>query len=79
MERKILSVRDYGHVTLRLQELLEARGLKRNQVASAMGVRFEVVDKWYKGEISRLDTDILARLCYVLECDVSDILSYENK
>ena len=78
MERKILSARDYGHITLHLQELMDRRGLKRNQVALAIGTRFEVVDKWCNGEMSRIDADILARLCYVLECDVHDILSYEK-
>lgn len=79
MERKILSVRNYGHITLHLQELMEARGLKRNQVALAIGTRFEVVDKWCQGEITRIDADILARLCYVLECGVEDIITYEKE
>ena len=78
MERKILSVRDYGHITLHLRERMEGRGLKRNQVASAIGTRFEVVDKWCQGDVSRIDADILARLCYVLECDVDDLITYEK-
>ena len=73
-----MSVRDYGHVKLHLRERMEERGLKRNQVALAIGARFEVVDKWCQGDVSRIDADILARLCYVLECDVGDIITYER-
>lgn len=78
MERKILSVRDYGHITLRLRERMEELGLNRNQVATAAGTRFEVVDKWCKGSVERIDADILARLCYVLECNVEDIVTYKK-
>ena len=57
---------------------MEERGVNRNQLAKAIGTRFEVVDKWCRGDISRIDADILARLCYVLECDVNDLITYEK-
>lgn len=79
MERGVLSVLNYGHITLHLRERMEEQGLNRNQIASAIGTRFEVVDRWYQGDVSRIDADILARLCYVLECDVSDLITYEKE
>lgn len=57
---------------------MEERGLKRNQVAMAIGARFEVIDKWCWGDVVRIDADILARLCYVLECSIEDIITYEK-
>lgn len=78
MGRKILSARDYGRITLHLRERMEELGLNRNQVAAATGTRFEVINKWCKGNVSRIDADILARLCYVLECNVEDIITYEK-
>lgn len=74
-----MSVLNYGHITLHLRERMEEQGLNRNQIASAIGTRFEVVDRWYQGDVSRIDADILARLCYVLECDVSDLITYEKE
>jgi len=44
----------------------------RNGLATAINVRFEVVDKWYKGEIEKMDLDVLARICCVLECEVDN-------
>lgn len=57
MERKILSARDYGHINLRLRERMEELGLNRNQVATAAGTRFEVIDKWCKGSVERIDAE----------------------
>lgn len=78
MERGVLLMKNYGRITLHLREQMEKRGLKRNQVALATGTRFAVIDKWYHGDVERIDADILARLCYVLECDVEDIITYEK-
>lgn len=78
MYDSILLVRDYGAVRLRLRERMDRRGLNRNQVAKRIGVRFEVVDKWYQGEVEKMDLDILARLCFVLDCQPGDLLEYQK-
>lgn len=74
----VMTVREYGRVHIRLRELLEQRRMKRNELARAAGTRFEVVDKWYQGSVEKLDLDVLARFCFVLECRVEDILQYEE-
>lgn len=34
------------------------------------------INNYRKGEITRLDTDVLARLCTVLECEIGDLLEF---
>ena len=53
------------------------RGITRNALARAINARFEVVDRWYEGHVEKIDTDVLARICYVLSCNPEDIISYE--
>ena len=74
----VLTFREYGKISIHLRELLEERHMSRNQLARAINSRFEVVDKWYQGELEKIDTDILARICFVLQCDVSGIIQYEK-
>lgn len=38
--------------------------------------RFEIVNKWYTGEVERIDSDVLARFCFVLNCKVEDLIEY---
>lgn len=75
-ERPILIRADYGTVQLRLREVMEARGISRNQLAKLIDARFEVVSKWYQGDVEKLDLDILARICYTLDCTAGDLLCY---
>ena len=75
-ERAVLIRTDYGHVELRLKEVMDERGISRNQLAKRIDARFEVVSKWYKGEVEKMDLDILARICYALDCTTDDLLTY---
>ena len=75
-ERAVLVRADYGHVELKLKEVMDVRGITRNQLAKLIDARFEVVGKWYKGEVEKMDLDILARICYALDCTAEDIIQY---
>ncbi|MBQ3180008.1 MAG: helix-turn-helix transcriptional regulator [Firmicutes bacterium] len=55
---------------------MQQHHISRNYLARAINVRFEVVDKWYNNKVEKLDLDILARVCAVLECDVTDVIEY---
>lgn len=72
----IVSVCDYGKITIHLKELLEQKKFSRYQLAKLTNTRFEVINKWYKGDVERIDADILARFCYTLDCSVSDLIEY---
>ena len=34
------------------------------------------LNRYCNGDVQRIDLGILAKLCYVLDCNVSDILEY---
>ena len=75
-EKAVLVRADYGHVELKLKEVMDERGISRNQLAKLIDARFEVVGKWYKGEVEKMDLDSLARICYALDCTAEDIIQY---
>ena len=76
--RTIVNISSYGRVSVHLKELLEERGITRYRLAKLAGTRFEVVEKWYSGTVERIDADVLARFCYILDCEITDILRYER-
>ncbi len=74
-----ITVNDYGKIDVCLKQLLDERGLTRYYLVKATNTRFEVINKWYRNEVERMDLDVLARICYVLNCSPSDIIKYNNK
>ena len=72
----VMVVKDYGRIELKHKALMDGRNITRNYLARHINARFEVVDKWYNGDVEKLDLDILARICFVLKCNVEDVITY---
>ena len=72
--RSIININSYGRISVNLKAVIEDRGITRYKLAKLADTRFEVVEKWCSGYVERIDADVLARFCYVLDCDITDIL-----
>ena len=77
MQNVVFSMKEYGHIEIHLKELMEERGVTRNTLARATNTRFEVINKWYQGHVEKIDADVLARICYILDCNPGDIILYK--
>lgn len=76
-EEKTVSEVDFGKVELNLKEYLDKRGITRNQLSVYTGIKYQTIDRYYKAvDIERVDLTLLAKICFVLECNLSDILRY---
>ena len=72
-------VSEYGRVRVKLAELLDSRGITRNRLRTLTGVKYEVIDRYYKAErVEMADLAFLATVCYTLGCKIEDILEYED-
>ena len=81
MKEGIYTKVDYGRVVITLKNLLDDGGVTRNKLATLTGSGNNLVKRYYCYEdtpISSVDLGVLAKMCYVLECDVADLLKYER-
>lgn len=74
--RSIVNLSTYGKISIHLKELIEEKGITRYRLAKLADTRFEVVEKWCSGTVERIDSDVLARFCYILDCEITDIIKY---
>ena len=77
MNKEIYTLNQYGYIEIKLKDIMLEKEISRNALARAINTRFEVIDKWYNGRVEKIDADILARICYVLDCEPSDIITYK--
>ena len=75
--RSVVNLGSYGKITIHLKELIEEKGITRYRLAKLADTRFEVVEKWCSGTVERIDSDVLARFCYILNCEITDIIKYK--
>lgn len=66
----------YGYIRINLAQVLEKSGLSKNKLSQRAEMERTQLNRYYNGTVTRLDTDVLARLCTVLNCDISDLLEF---
>ena len=78
MGNSIFVPQDYGKILFMFGKVMDEKQINRNQLANRAGIRFEVADRFYNGNIERLDVDVLARVCFVLDCNVADVITFDK-
>lgn len=71
-----LDMKDYGEIRIHLKEILEERKISLNQLSFRAEMQRSQLRNYRDNKIQRLDIDILLRLCYVLECNLYDLIEY---
>lgn len=73
----VIDIKKYGKIKLKLSKIMDEKDITRNKMRTLTGVKYDVIDRYYKGEnIERVDLDFLAKVCFVLNCNIQDLLEY---
>ena len=62
-----------------LKETMEKQHMSKNRLCRLTGLRFETIQGYYLGTISRVDLYVLSLLCKTLHCKVEDIIPYQEE
>lgn len=74
----VVVYRDYGKIKFDIKTIMDKKGITVNQVVKNTGLHHQVVRRYYDGSIVRYDKDVLSKLCFVLDCNLNDIMYYEK-
>ena len=66
----------YGTIRIKLDQLLQESGLSKNKFSQRAEMQRTQLNNYCKNEVTRLDVDVLARICTVLNCTLADLLEY---
>ena len=71
------AITTYGTIRIKLNELIEKNGISKNKLSHRAEMQRSQINNYCNNRISRLDIDVLARICTVFECNISDLLEFE--
>lgn len=66
----------YGKIRIKLDELLQKSAMSKNKLSQRAEMQRTQLNHYCNNTITRLDTDVLARLCTVLDCEIGDLLEF---
>jgi len=61
-----------------LSKIMGEKKLKISDVASATEINRGTLTRLYKETATRIDIDVIDRLCVFFECDVADLFEYKS-
>lgn len=67
---------NYGTIRIKLDELIRKAGISKNKLSHRAEMQRSQINHYCNNEITRLDIDVLARICTVLDCRIEDLLEF---
>ena len=65
-------------IRLTLDKALEKASMTRYELAKQTGIRYQIIDNYYKNKVIRYDSYVLDKLCGALNCSIDDIIEYKK-
>lgn len=66
----------FGNVKITIDEVLKKKGISKNKLMNRAEMQRTQLNNYCNQKIQRLDLSVISKICYVLKCDISDILKY---
>jgi putative transcriptional regulator len=67
---------DYGYIEILIDDLLQERQMSKNTLAEKANLQRTQLNAYCNNKIKRPDFDVLSRICFVLGCEINDVLRY---
>lgn len=67
---------EYGTIRIKLDELIKSAGISKNKLSHRAEMQRSQINNYCNNDITRLDIDVLARICTVLNCGIGDLLEF---
>lgn len=78
MDNNVYVLKNYGKIEITLKEVLEKKDISRNKLCTMIATNYDLVNRYYNNKVIRIDLDIIARMCFALNCNIDEILKYKK-
>lgn len=68
--------KEYGKIVLNIDKVMKEKNLSINKLSFRAEMERSQLKRYLKNQVQRLDIMVLCRLCYALDCELTDILEY---
>lgn len=76
--KAIMQELEFGSINIKLDSLLNERNISTYELSTRSNIRFQTIQNLRNNVSTRIDFNVLAKICYTLGCKVEDIIEYEE-
>lgn len=76
LDKQVFEFKEYGTIKINLDTIMVKENISTYELSSKANIRFQTIQNLRQGTSSRIDLEVLAKLCYVLDCTPSTLIEY---
>ena len=77
--RGITELKNYGKVEIKLSSIMDKHNISIYKMSRLTDLKYSTIKSYYSNSpISRVDLDVISKMCYVLNFRIEDILQYKH-
>ncbi|MCI8309454.1 MAG: helix-turn-helix transcriptional regulator [Clostridia bacterium] len=65
-----------GHFEFHLLDILHSKNITKYALSKITNIRYDTICNYCSGKVTLINTEYLRIFCYVLDCEISDIIKY---
>lgn len=69
-------MQNFGKVIFKIDQVLEEKNISKNKLEKEANLQRTQLNSYCNNKVKRIDLETIAKICYVLECDINDIVEY---
>lgn len=71
-------MKNFGKIIFKIDKVLEAKNISKNKLEKEANLQRTQLNSYCNNKVKRIDLETIAKICYVLDCDVKDIVEYSR-
>lgn len=72
-------MQDFGRVVFKIDQVLEEKNISKNRLEKEANLQRTQLNSYCNNKVKRLDLVTIAKICYVLDCEIANIMEYVRK
>lgn len=66
-------------IELCVKEVMDSKGVSISELSKLADIKYDIVKRYYYGEIVRYDSEVLKKFCIFLDCKIEDLIKIKEK
>ena len=69
-------MQNFGKIIFKIDQVLEKKNISKNKLEKEANLQRTQLNSYCNNKVKRIDLETIAKICYVLDCKVEDIVEY---
>lgn len=69
-------MKNFGKIILKIDQVLDEKNISKNKLEKEANLQRTQLNSYCNNKVKRIDLETIAKICFVLECRVEDIMDY---